>query len=129
MNEQPKPCPLCGRVPGISKWDDGSQTLLHHNLTDPADYCVLSAHYPISLWNKRPVEDALRAALEAIVTELNASDDSYKARCTIAMHIAQSALDAMGSSHVSDGMMLLTMIENADDWMKPTALDAAGDTP
>lgn len=41
--------------------------------------------------------------------------------------IAQSALN---TSDVSDGMMLLTMIENADYWMRDTAdkaaLDAAG---
>ena len=35
----------------------------------------------------------------------------------------------MDCRHVSDGMMLLTMIENADDWIRSgeqVALDAAG---
>ena len=59
MNEELKPCPGCGKVPELSKWN---QWYCDCGLANVAD---LKSEIGRECWNTRPIEDALRATIAA----------------------------------------------------------------
>lgn len=69
MSDKPKPCPFCEWIPeqfGHDIIQGKAQETIIHPYSDE-HYCPIGGLvFPVEYWNKRPLEDALRARIEQL---------------------------------------------------------------
>lgn len=64
-----KDCPVCGKPAELFEDAKGARGMA--KCSDPKNYCILSLiGLPWLTWNTRPIEDALRADLDAAKREI-----------------------------------------------------------
>ena len=78
MGDDLKPCPWCGRVPVLTDISGGGDPAYwvecdHCDAAGPADMSGLISR-TVGAWNRRPVEEALRARAEAAEQRAEAAE-------------------------------------------------------
>jgi hypothetical protein len=87
MTEELKPCPFCGKPAYTECVDDGCYAMC------PNIECEFAGTGSQKAWNTRPIEDALRAELEAVKVELQQANSET----TAAREALDKATDRMSA--------------------------------
>ena len=75
-----KPCPLCGNASNFAVLDDKHEPLYRRLVCNNchASIADVKGNDPAKRWNHRPIEDGLRAEIEALQQELDELKEQYR---------------------------------------------------